>query len=240
MRKKTIEFFDITNSIPEQFYPSPAIKVIPDWYKNSLSHMGGKKEIYVNDKGLNSSTIKRCIPVFDAISTGYIVVTDCDIEITSSHEGVKYFKWSKNRNDVITFHIQEQMQRHHKSPGVGQGAPKWTNPWAIKTPRGYSSLFIPPMHRPNVIQILEGVVDTDSYTSPVNLPFSIDDESFQGVIPAGTPIAQVIPFRRDSFEHSVRNASDGHYQELQENESNIFSTFFNAYKDRFWNRKQYN
>ena len=47
--------------------------------------------------------------------------------------------------------------------------PKWINPWAIKTPAGYSVYFKPPAHNPNQwFEILEGVVDTDTYSAPAD------------------------------------------------------------------------
>jgi hypothetical protein len=83
-------------------------------------------------------------------------------------------------------------------------------------------------------QTFSGVVDTDSYTMPVNFPFLLRKD-FEGVIPKGTPIAQVIPIRRDSWTSEKT-------QYLEKNRfmlDDLRSTLSRAYKERFWNRKEY-
>jgi len=48
-----------------------------------------------------------------------------------------------------------------------------------------------------------GVVDTDSYTAEIHLPFFATDKEGVYVIEKGTPLAQVIPFRRDASALSM-------------------------------------
>ena len=45
--------------------------------------------------------------------------------------------------------------------------------------------------------IAQGVVDTDSYTSLIHFPFFAKAHDGLYTIERGTPIAQVVPFRRD-------------------------------------------
>ena len=76
---------------------------------------------------------------------------------------------------------------------------KWTVPWSIETPKGFSLLFTHPLNRMELPFVtMSGIVDTDEYECPVNLPFLIR-EGFMGVIPKGTPIAQVIPIKREKW-----------------------------------------
>ena len=51
-----------------------------------------------------------------------------------------------------------------------------------------------------------GIVDTDKHPVPVNFPFVVKKD-FEGVIPAGTPIAQFIFLKRDTLEYEVCEAS---------------------------------
>jgi hypothetical protein len=81
------------------------------------------------------------------------------------------------------------------------------------------------------------VVDTDTYTSPVNFPFTLNDPKFEGLIPAGTPIAQVIPFKREQWEMSF-----GGQQELIEQSQvsiKLQTKFFDRYKTMFRANKEY-
>ena len=74
---------------------------------------------------------------------------------------------------------------------------KFHNYWTIRTSRGWSCLILPPLNRPNdVVEVLSGVVDTDTYTSPVNLPFVATGSDGVYTLAKGTPLAQIVPFRR--------------------------------------------
>ena len=210
--------------------PQPASKFIPDWYKNMESYMSGNKK--PNGGGNTDATIKRCMPVFDAITAGYIITTPADVYVSIKEEK-QFFEWSTL--GLISFHPVEQAPEH---PARNQHAyPKWNNPWAIKTPKGYSVLFTQPMHRESIFTILPGIVDTDTYTAPVNFPMVINDPNFEGLIPKGTPIAQVISFKREDWQMEI-----GSEKELKEQHSitqKLQTKFFDRYKSMFWSRKEY-
>ena len=210
--------------------PQPASKFIPDWYKNTESYIGKEKK--PDGSGNSDATIKRCMPVFDAITAGYIITLPADIYVSIKEEK-QFFEWSTL--GMIGFHPVEQAPEH---PMRNQHAyPKWMNPWAIKTPKGYSVLFTQPMHRESVFTILPGIVDTDTYTAPVNFPFVVNDPNFEGLIPKGTPIAQVIPFKREGWQMEI-----GSQKELIEQNSitqKLQTKFFDRYKSMFWSRKEY-
>jgi hypothetical protein len=66
--------------------------------------------------------------------------------------------------------------------------PKFHNPWTIRTPRGWSCPFAAPLNRPGrVVEVLAGVVDTDTYAAPVNLPFVALADDGVHTVPKGTP-----------------------------------------------------
>lgn len=223
-----ITFTDTTNSNLEP--PKPASKLVPDWYKQMESYIGGSKK--PNGKGITTATIKRCIPVFDAIVAGYIIESPADVWV-SLRDGIQYFEWANY--SLIDFHPIEQAPTHpQRNP---HSYAKWNNCWAIKTPKGYSTLFVQPFHRESIFTILPGIVDTDQYLSQVNFPFVINDPNFEGLIPKGTAIAQVIPFKRESWDMKIGNKKD--LQQIK-NVSNILTNkFFDRYKSMFWTKKEY-
>jgi hypothetical protein len=210
--------------------PQPASKFIPDWYKNMESYIGGEKK--PDGTGHIQVTIKKCMPVFDAITAGYIITLPADVYVSIKDEK-QYFEWSSL--GLVSFHSIEQAPEHpSRKP---HAYPKWNNPWAIKTPKGYSTLFTQPMHRESVFTILPGIVDTDTYTAPVNFPMVINDPNFEGMIPKGTPIAQVIPFKREGWQMEI-----GSIEELKEQRNitqKLQTKFFDRYKQMFWTRKEY-
>jgi hypothetical protein len=237
--------FTDTQGIAEEFKPKPANSFIPDWYKNLLSYIGEEKKPTGN--GNTSATIKRCMPVFDAIAGGYIITTYTDIFVSQknvvdengiSSEGTSpWYEWPSF--NPLSWHPVEQAPNHPSKGDMPSGAsyPKWNNPWAIKTPPGYSVLFIQPMHRDAPFTILPGIVDTDTYTAPVNFPFVLNDWKFEGLIPAGTPMVQVIPFKRDSWEMGIGEIKD--LEEQNKVSVKLRTRFFDSYKNHFRQLKEY-
>ena len=221
-----------TNVLGLDFYPpKPAVKEVPDWYRNTPEYVGehGRKIV---DPNLTVHTVKKCIPVFDAMTAGYILYTQVDIQVSQA-DNLPYYTWADQGG--IEFHPIEQAPLH---PTRNEAPyPKWNNSYAIATPPGYSTLFTQPMHRESVFTILEGIVDTDQYKAPVNFPFVLKDTKWEGIIPAGTPMAQVIPFKRESWKHRI--GSDKEIREQEKINRKLTALLFNSYKRQFWSSKQY-
>jgi len=230
-----IFFTNVTKSTA--FKPEPASSVLPDWYKNTNSYLDNLKEPFL-DSNYTRSTIKKCIPIFDAISSGYIIFSSGDLFIKQVEENgrlVPYYRWRSQ--DLLDFHGEVQAKLHPLHKGEGLPYPKWINPWAIKTPKGYSCLFTTPLNRDIPFTIMPGIVDTDTYNAPVNFPFVLNDITFEGIIPAGTPIAQVIPFKRDSWE--INYGSEKEIKDYLKSEDLTSRRFFDSYKKLFWSKKIY-
>ena len=193
----------ILTQVSEEDSPLNIIKGvegIPDWYKKLENRTS-------TEQGFTGFTIKRCIPVLDVLVTGYYVVTARDYEfIFDEEKGHHDIKGAFNpQYQPITNHPMEQLGGMPFSSEYCLFAYKWTNPYVIKTPEGYSTLITHPTNAPYLpFYTLSGVVDTDSYFRPINFPF-IMKNTFSGVLPAGTPIAQIIPFKRDDWDSETIN-----------------------------------
>lgn len=226
-----IKFTNILD-IPNEFAPQPASKYIPQWYKDLNSYRSHSKK--PNGNGQTDGTIKRCMPVFDAIEAGYILVSHADVFI-SQKNGQPYYEWPSG--DPIEFHPISQAPNHPHNTGHKDTVPKWMNPWSIETPKGYSTLFVQPFHRESVFTILPGIVDTDTYSARVNFPFLLNNPTFEGLIPAGTPIAQVIPFKRDNWKMVFGNQED--IVKSHSTVKKLRTRIFDSYKSQFRQVKEY-
>jgi hypothetical protein len=78
---------------------------------------------------------------------------------------------------------------------------KFNNFWTIETPSGYSLLCTHPVNRTDLpFTTLTGLVDCDTFhDSPLNFPARWHDVNFNGVLPKGTPVAQCLPVKRESW-----------------------------------------
>lgn len=224
--------------VAKAYPPIPATSNIPDWYKKTPSYFSDDGSKKPTPDGLKTGTIKRCMPVFDAIGAGYLIPLAVDVYVHKTikdGQSIQTFSWAAF--DIIQFHPIEQVSFHPKSNNEDSGVPKFINLWITKTPKGYSTLFIAPVHRQAPFEILPGLVDTDTYNAAVNFPFVITDFNFDGIIPAGTPIAQAIPIKRESWKSTF--GTDKEVMESISTVNKIGAKFFDGYKTMFRQPKEY-
>jgi hypothetical protein len=160
------------------------LSIQPDWLK--------KQKIYENsrDKFLN------CPGMADHLKAGYIIPAWETIKIKA------------NRADTITI-IDGPNQRvepmNHKlidgippiESSVKLKVTKIVAPWSIFTKSGYSAYLLPAVyHSPFLkdLYVYPGIVDYDDFTV-CNFIFTALREC-EVEIPVGTPLLQVIPFKR--------------------------------------------
>jgi hypothetical protein len=230
-------------------YPIPIKLNIPEWYKN-LEHNILKK------------TIKGCMPFLDTLTTGYLLKMTQDLfirhNVDNKNEKGEIIKdsfqtfglfecfnilndKSINLNSAIDIHSTNQLEG---SPYVkkNKNLPfyKILNPWKIKTPKGYSCLFVPPLNNPDDrFSIIPGIVDTDTFPNEINFPIVINGDKFpvlETTIKKGTSYVQVIPFKRDSWKMSLQPRKQ---KEIQNSRLFYGLKVLNTYKDKYWNKKSW-
>ena len=207
-------------------HPKPASRFIPDEYKNLKRH---------DQDNLHAPTLKTCMPFLDSMTMGYIIPFDQDYVVDPTEEDFTVTPANQNQQD-FGFHGKAQLPKEwHKT--TGEVAGKFHNKWLIKTPPGYSCLFIHPMNRMEERwKIIEGVVDTDSYVNLINFPFILKKRDKQFLIKKGDPMVQVVPFKRESWK-----AWSGFYIEELHGKTikMINSKWVDRYKKMFWSKKSF-
>lgn len=224
--------FSNTNGWEGIHPPAPASSLTPNWYKEMDNYLFNKKAPSLEVPGV--STIKRCVPVFDAMTSGYLIFSSVDVYVHTQKNGQPYYQWPNAEVAALEFHPLWQANKHPQQNGFD--VPKWVNYWCVKTPPGYSCLFVSPLHRDLPFEIFSGIVDTDTYSQPVQFPFVLKNPQWEGMIPAGTPIAQVIPFKRSSFKMEIQPND----QKAFNRGRNLFkSMFFDIYRKTSWVKKEF-
>ena len=73
----------------------------------------------------------------------------------------------------------------------------------MELPPGYSALYTQPLNRFELpFLTMGGIVDNDKVHLPGTMPFFVL-KSFTGVLPAGTPYAQIFPFCREHWSAEI-------------------------------------
>jgi hypothetical protein len=230
-------------------YPIPAKLNIPEWYKN-LEH------------NVLNKTAKGCMPFLDSLTAGYILKIPQDFNVKHNVDN-KNNKGETFKDSFQTFGLHDMFQNlNAKSINLNsapdahpifqlKGSPfveknknlpfyKILNPWKIKTPKGYSCLFVPPLNNPDDrFSIIPGIVDTDSFPNEINFPMVINGDKFpvlETTITKGTPYVQVIPFKRDSWKMILKSRKQ---KEIQISRLFYGLKVINIYKEKYWNKKSW-
>jgi hypothetical protein len=179
----------------EGIIPAPfaAKNYLPNWFR--VLPAINTEVVSAKNSGL---TVKRCMPFLDAMTAGWIIPLAATMRLEIKNEGSQVdYGWDFDKK-LAANHGSHQVKGHP----LGHLPPcKFLNFWTIRTPPGWSSIFVTPLNRPNgVFELAAGIVDTDSYDELVHFPFFATGPDGLHVLEKGTPIAQVIPFNRESIE----------------------------------------
>jgi len=220
--------------------PYPAVKQLPKWFLN----MNPYEDIvgYPNDGKLHfrnkiaNTTFKKCVPLLDGLSSGYIIPLWTDVMIEKENNFSSIY-W-KSEYDVFQQHGQSS-QSIEPPPGYQNIVYKYFNCWIPQTPPGYSCLIISPLgYQDLAFKAIPAVVDTDKSTLELVFPMWIKDD-FEGIVEKGTPMVQIIPFKRDNWESTFDYYEDGEYKGVIE-EKNFRSTMVGHYLKNHHSKKNLN
>lgn len=217
----------------KDFYlkPKPAIEFLPEWYKKTPTNHNNDFR-FIN--GNVNFTYKKCIPFLDSLSFGYLILLNADIYIDPRSDSPHYIQWKINE-EIISTHNNLQIDGIEIDDSFKKNALKWNNPWQIETPKGYSCLITHPLNRLDLpFYTLSGVVDTDKHPIEINFPFFMKSD-FYGIIERGTPIAQIIPFKREDWKMKMTEKEEN----LDATRNIYLSKIKDAYKKIAWTRKSY-
>jgi hypothetical protein len=178
--------------------PMPAVAGLPEWYKAL------PQKAFNPILGEEGHTVKKCPPFIDAMTYGFLMPLAMDLSVRDGE-----FTWSFDVPGGFVSEYSHSPISFHDSSQVA-GTPffdedrfiiKFNNFWIVEAPPGYSLLFTHPLNRSDLpFTTLTGLVDCDTFhDSPINFPARWHDADFNGVLAKGTPVAQCIPVKRESW-----------------------------------------
>lgn len=211
--------------------PQPIKNFLPEWYREA-------ETTYTESSGAEQPGLKKCAPYLDAMISGYCLVTPMDIFVSKNEDGTLRIGW--NGTEVSSAFIAERP----KESGATMPRPAGHYPnhlvfsgfWGMKTPKGWSLLVTHPLNRADLpFTTTSGIIDSDKFSASGNIPFFIR-EDFTGVIPAGTPIAQLIPIKRARW---TMMKNDKGLWDLEHVQGDLVRKPETNYKKKYWVRKDF-
>jgi hypothetical protein len=211
--------------------PKPTKQTIPQWYKHAES-------TFTEKDGSETAGLKKCMPYVDAMMSGYVLTVPVDIHVTKNKKGGIELAYDET---VLGQFIHERPaalgRTMPRPPGFAPNHLAYKSHWGWSVPKGFSVLVTHPFNRVELpFHTVTALMDSDEFFASGNIPFFIR-EDFEGVIEAGTPIAQLLPVKREDWK-------------MIENDQSLFgkASYHSkvardprfGYKKVMWHRKEYN
>lgn len=249
------------NNESMDYRPSPVKNNIPKWFLEKDKHVKNKDGMYpvIFTKSQDGKTVptrmpswKSCPALLDVFVSGYYLFTPCDITIKINKENFENKPinielagdWG-NRDGTKGFEFC-------KLRGNEEGLPKpdgyyeipytWVLNWSAQVPQGYTIFLSHPINIPSLpFKTMSGFIDSYHILSGSgNIPVYFK-EGWEGTIPAGTPYAQLIPMKNESWESEIIEYT---YEQMQENFKQYSEGYYAGggltyYKARDWAKKKY-
>lgn len=222
--------------------PGPVIKTLPEWYR--------KADRFIVDPNTNSPWIdprdggkvptwKACPAIFDVMGSGYVYKTPSDIEVSEVEGKIKVTVLNAHNQDFVA--ARPAMPQFVPPQGYHEDHFAWWADWAIELPEGYSALYSQPFNRFELpFLTTSGIIDNDKVHLPGTMPFFIV-KGFTGIIPAGTPYVQIIPFKRENWISEIQ--TDITYEDMvqknTENSEKYRVPDGGVYQKSVWTRRTY-
>jgi hypothetical protein len=224
--KLSHHIFNIINGLYENKNYQGALNFI---FHNVTNNDG--KKIIVEDRESNAS-FKKCTPMLDMLSSGYIVPLWTDVQVTIENN-LPLINWRTKKN-VFELHNGQEVEIPY---GYHKTQFKYLNQWTPRLPKGYSALIIPCPGYPNTpFKSMHGIIDYDKSPHPLLPPVYLKN-NFEGIVEKGTPMFQIIPFKRNNWQSSFSFLEEGEIDRLLDRD--IKSTLVNNYVKNFWEKKSY-
>jgi hypothetical protein len=217
--------------------PKPATNYVPEWYRSQKLFSNGQNNILKSKDEPASGTYKLCVPLIDSLTSGYCFVTPCDIVVTNKSKNgyAPQLEWGID-SAPLDMQDAKVLGNFPIPTGHNETSFRWNTDWKIITPKGYSVWITHPTQRYDLpFTTLGAFIDTDKHPNRIITPFFVKD-GFEGIIPEGTPIAQIIPIKRDSWVSEKKPYENGTEYIFK----NIMRTkVMRVYKTKFWSKKEY-
>lgn len=203
----------------------PARSVLPQWL----------------DKQVRAKNVKfvRCPGMHDMSHHGYLIPAWSDIHIKANAQGVVVDMPLVHDNSLkpqfMDFSIVDGLAPIRD--GVAKKVIKVPGPWGVFTEPGYSAYVVPATsHSPflDKLYVYGGMVDYEKFHT-INFIFTAL-EPCEFVIPMGTPLLQVIPFKNEPYHAIVGKATS---DERDQHQFSFKTRVIGAYRRLFHRKKTF-
>jgi hypothetical protein len=214
-----VELDGNTNTFAEK--PNPAKNYLPSWWK--------EKKLTLKDRNNQefvppTLSVKACMPFLDSLISGYMLSTYQDIYV-SNQNGIQTLNWSIGPTPLIARDTPEILP---VPSGCSDVHFAWRVHLGIIIPKGYSMLITHPLNRHDLPFVTSSGIIDEGVSWGGQFSFWLKKD-FEGLIPKGTPYAQILPFKRESWSSELRKDLIEESKNKHHEKNRYFSGFYKKF-----------
>lgn len=219
--------------------PEPSSKNTPQWFRNMPSYAGNDP---TPENGVQKITVKKCPAILDVISSGYVLKCPYDLYIDTTEGNLKFDipaqYASIKTTTLMGSHNREQFSLMPMDDSYVKDLLRLHLVWMVKTDPGYSTSFMSIPYSDSPVVAIPGIVDSDKFYVDGLFSFYVK-KNYKGFIKKGTPLVQVVPFKRINYKSNIVK-DQKELDKVNKQRSLIRSVFNSAYRKLHWSKKIYN
>lgn len=178
----------------------------PEWWKKIPSKMGD---------GVipHTRTVKMCPSFADIYNEGFVIVAPCDI-VLRYHEQSQLWEWETSMSQ-IKIEVHGNNQFVNWVDGNVKSIFKLPLPYAVFLPKGYNLRQVPLIYNYNPDwHVAYGVYRADQVPElTIQIMYTSDKKEI--LIKQGTPLCQMIPYKREKFTYSFVKLKEIHMRKIK-------------------------
>lgn len=222
-----LKFISMIEGVDETMPVIPAYKHQYEWVKRATKNF--KESGTLTDKvdtnqllpflsKLNVRHTSKCPGIINLKSKGFIVRTHSDIHLKIK-EGSYEWNTPSDWTAMSDGHCEDTIT-HHFEDSLHQFMTDWPKdtlniilkinlPWYVKIPKDYELIMIDPFYKDDYrFTVCPGLFEPDLGLAKLNVPIYWHSTDGEFMIKAGTPIAQLIPIKKENVDFEVTNKND--------------------------------
>jgi len=224
--KPKLKFYSEFPAITDNFPIYPAKKYKRAWVKDCANAYQKYKKVV--DNRASVITTAKCPGIREISESGYIVTTWCDFTIeTYSNKPYDYDVYyptgidkflkeiNYNKSIVSDFNMKDSPVKIPTGNNFKRILKVWS-PWTIDIPKNWELMFVPVQYEDDPkFTALSGKMS--GLATDLNIHLLWHETNGRVHIPAGTPLCQLIPIKKESIESEFLTLNDNIRKKMSTN-----------------------
>jgi hypothetical protein len=210
-----IQFISLIEGIEETMPVIPASEQKYGWVKRAGALT---KELNKSQIGTKHHSTLKCPAIFQFRNNGFIVRLPFDIKIKINSE--LDYEWHHQHQTpgwLSNTGVMKEFVTHHDIDLMYNFMSSWPQdtmkiilklnlPWALRIPKGFDVLMIDAFYKDdNRFTVCPGIFESELGIGNLTVPVMWHSTKGEFLIKAGTPIAQLVPIKKETVSHQNLN-----------------------------------